>query len=154
MRAPICDQCVIKANTQFWEQMLAMSIDPVPPPAQFSASCGHFLASVQLSGVWNGSIQVRMAESLAYTATAAMILQPIDSVSQADAIDATGEIANMIAGTIKSCLPRPCAMTVPESVILDTEFRSQPPAADEMIVIFSHASGDMMVRVQELEFQQ
>jgi hypothetical protein len=38
-------------------------------------------------------------------------------IVEADAQDAANEIANMIAGTIKSSLPRLCSMAVPESAV-------------------------------------
>jgi hypothetical protein len=46
-----------------------------------------------------------MAEALAYEATAAMLMQPVASVEMADTLDATREIANMIAGIIKCPYP-------------------------------------------------
>ena len=58
-----------------------------------------------------------MNVGLAYQATAAMMMQPLETVAEADALDATKEIANMIAGVIKSSLPRPCTMAVPESTV-------------------------------------
>ena len=151
MRAQVDEQCVIHANSQFWEQMLAITLAPMPQSGDFFAGAGHILASVDLSGVWNGRIEVRMAEGLAYHATAAMMMQPVDTVAEADALDATKEIANMIAGTIKSSLPRPCSMTVPESSVEAAEFRSLPPAEDSLAVAFRHASGDLMVRIWEQE---
>src|ERR1035438_4814765 len=105
MRAPIDRQSVIKANAQFWEQMLAMDLEVMPSPEEFSAAVGHLLASVSLLGAWKGRIDVRIGSSLAYQATAAMMMQPLDTVTQADALDAAKEIANMIAGTLKSSLP-------------------------------------------------
>jgi CheY-specific phosphatase CheX len=149
MRAQVDEQCVIHANSQFWEQMLAMTLDPMRCPAEFSACAGHLLGSVNLSGVWKGRIEVRMTAALAYHATAAMMMLPTDSVAEADALDATKEIANMIAGSIKSSLPRPCAMTVPESVVEAREFHTQPGADDKLDVAFRHAAGDLMVRVWE-----
>jgi CheY-specific phosphatase CheX len=92
-----------------------------------------------------------MAEGLAYQATAAMMMQPLDTVGEADALDATKEIANMIAGVIKSSLPRPCTMTVPESIVEAEIFCGAPQTEDSLVVAFSHASGDMMVRIWEQE---
>jgi CheY-specific phosphatase CheX len=117
MRVQLDEQSVIKANSQFWEQMLAMTLDPMAEPGEFCLSAGHLHGSVTLGGVWKGRIEVRMAEGLAYQATAAMMMQPVETVAEADALDATKEIANMIAGVIKSSLPRPCTMTVPESIV-------------------------------------
>jgi CheY-specific phosphatase CheX len=151
MRAQVDEQCVIQASSQFWEQMLAMTLVPLPAPAEFSATAGHLLGSVSLGGVWKGRIEVRMAEGLAYQATSAMMMQPLDTVVQADALDATKEIANIIAGVIKSSLPRPCTMTVPESAVETEGFHTEVQTEDTLEVAFHHDSGDLMVRVLEQE---
>jgi CheY-specific phosphatase CheX len=131
MRAQVDEQCVIQASSQFWEQMLAMTLVPLPAPAEFSATAGH--------------------EGLAYQATSAMMMQPLDTVVQADALDATKEIANIIAGVIKSSLPRPCTMTVPESAVETEGFHTEVQTEDTLEVAFHHDSGDLMVRVLEQE---
>ena len=151
MRVQLDEQSVIKANAQFWEQMLAMTLDPLAEPGEFCLSAGHLHGCVTLGGVWKGRIEVRMGEGLAYQATAAMMMQPVESVLEADALDATKEIANMIAGTIKSSLPRPCSMAVPESVVECDGFCGQPQTEDSLVVAFRHAAGDLMVRVREQE---
>jgi CheY-specific phosphatase CheX len=151
MRAQIDEQCVINANAQFWEQMLAMTLDPLPASGEFCVAAGHVMGCVELGGVWKGRIEVRLAEGLAYQATAAMMMQPLETVAQADALDATKEIANMIAGTIKSALPRPCTMTVPQSAVEAEGFCGPEPSEDSLVVAFRHASGDLMVRVWEQE---
>jgi len=151
MWAQVDRQCVIMANSQFWGQMLAMTLESMPAAEQFCMEAGHMLGSVNLSGAWTGRIEVRMANRLAYQATAAMMMQPVDTVAEADALDATKEIANMIAGLIKSSLPRPCAMAVPESAVESERFRVPLPAEDSLTVVFRHAAGDLMVRVWEQE---
>src|ERR1035441_8033474 len=117
MRAQIDEESVIKAKSPFWEQMLAMTLKPIASADQFCVGAGHVMGSVDLSGNWTGRIEVRMAQGLAYEATAAMMMQPRESVGEADALDATKEIANMVAGTIKSSVPRPCSMSVPASAV-------------------------------------
>jgi CheY-specific phosphatase CheX len=151
MRAQVDEQCVIKANSQFWEQMLAMTLDTLPASQEFCVGAGHVLGSVNLNGVWKGRIEVRMAEGLAYQATAAMMMQAVETVGEADTLDATKEIANMIAGTIKSSLPRPCTMTVPESAVEAEGFCGPQSTEDTLVVVFRHASGDLMVRIWEQE---
>lgn len=151
MRAQLDEQCVIKANSQFWEQMLAMTLDNVPAPGEIQVDAGHLLGSVHLGGVWTGRIEVRLTEGLAYQATAAMMMQPVESVGVADALDATKEIANMIAGTIKSSLPRPCTMTVPEAAVETERFAGPAQTDDSLAVSFRHPSGELMVRICEQE---
>ena len=154
MRARLDEQNVINANSQFWEQMLVMTLDLMLIPEQFCVDAGHILGSVSLSGQWKGRVEVRMARGLAYEATAAMMMQPIETVVEADALDAAREIANMIAGSIKSSLPRPCSMAVPESAVESVRFCSQPRTEDSLSVAFRHAAGDLMVRVWEQECLQ
>lgn len=155
MRAQLDEQCVIQANSQFWGQMLAMSLDPKPFSDRFIVDPGHVLASVGLVGAWKGRIEVRMSTGLAYEATAAMMMQPRDTVTEADALDAVKEIANIIGGVIKPNLPRPCTMTVPESEIDPQEFLcTQKETEDSFLVAFQHSAGDMLVRVWEQEYQQ
>jgi len=151
MRAALDRQSVIKANAQFWDQMLAMNLEVVLAPQQFPAGSGHLLGSVSLFGAWQGRIDVRMDSGLAYQATAAMMMQPLETVGQADVLDATKEIANMIAGTLKSSLPRPCSMSVPESQADPLDFVNSAFADDSLEVVFSHASGLLLVRVWEQE---
>jgi hypothetical protein len=57
----------------------------------------------------------------------------------------------MIAGTIKSSLPRPCTMTVPESAVEAEGFCGPQSTEDTLVVVFRHASGDLMVRIWEQE---
>jgi len=154
MRAQLDQQNVIKANAQFWEQMLAMTLEPTLTPEQFSVSAGHLFGCVTLTGMWKGRIEVRMAGSLAYEATAAMMMQPVETVGESDALDATKEIANMIAGMIKSSLPRPCAMTVPESAVEREGYRGRPHMEDSVVVAFRHAAGDLMVGMWKQECGQ
>ena len=151
MFAQVNEQTVVNASRQFWEQMLSMSMEALPHFGESALSAGHMVGSVALSGVWKGRIEVRMATGLAYEATAAMMMQAIDSVVEADALDATKEIANMIAGVIKSSLPRPCTMTVPESEIGAEGFLKESDCGDCLDVRFRHVSGEFLVRVWEQE---
>jgi CheY-specific phosphatase CheX len=112
------------------------------------------LGTVNLTGAWKGRIEVRLAEGLAYTATGIMLMQTVDTVGEADALDAAKEIANMIAGAIKSSLPRPCAMTVPESAVEAEGYCRQPGSEDSLVVMFRHEAGDLMVQVWEQECAQ
>jgi len=149
MRAQLDEESVIKANGQFWEQMLAMTLEPMPRAGEFSVSAGHLWGGVGLSGAWQGRIEVRLTGALAYEATAAMMMQSLDTVGEADALDATKEIANMIAGTIKSSLPRPCSMTVPNSSVEQQPFSAPAESLSTLTVAFRHASGQLMVRISE-----
>jgi CheY-specific phosphatase CheX len=153
MKAKLDEQNVIKANAQFWEQMLAMPLKSVPVE-NLCLRAGHMIGVVALEGVWHGRVEVRIASGLAYEATAAMMMQTPGTVREADALDAAKEIANMIAGTIKSSLPRPCSMSVPESAVEVRDFCGSTGSEDSLVVAFRHQAGDLMVRVWEQECTQ
>ena len=147
MQNEVDESSIIKANSQFWEQMLAMKLDPMVSPDQFCLGPGHMLGTVGLSGAWTGHIDVRLDERLTQQATAAMLMQPLETVVEADALDAAKEIANMIAGAIKSSLPRPCAMTVPVSAVESESYCGQMRNKYSVAVAFHHDAGDIMVSV-------
>jgi CheY-specific phosphatase CheX len=154
MKAQLNEQSVINANAQFWEQMLAMKLEAMSSVDEFCVGAGHMFGVVALNGVWKGRIEVRMTGALAYEATSAMMMQPVDTVNEADVLDATKEIANMLAGTIKSSLPRPCSMTVPESAIQLEGFCGPTSREDSLVVGFRHPAGDLVVRIWEQECTQ
>jgi CheY-specific phosphatase CheX len=151
MGVHVDEESVIKANAQFWEQMLAMTLEHVPVETEVCVGERHLLGYVHLSGTWNGKIEVRLTDKLALSATAAMLMMPIETVAEADTLDATKEIANMVAGTIKSALPRPCSMTVPESAVEADSLCVPGRTENTLTVAFRHADGEMMVRVWEQE---
>jgi chemotaxis protein CheX len=149
MRAELSEQALISANSHFWEQMLSMTLEPVSFTDLFCVGACHLLASVGISGTWNGRIEVRLDKNLAYRAAAAMLMQPVQEISEADMLDAIGEIANMVAGVIKPSLPRPTNMTTPTTGVEPAGFCGMQRTETTLIVGFRHADGDLMVRVQE-----
>jgi chemotaxis protein CheX len=151
MRVELNQQSLISANSHFWEQMLSMTLEPVPFTDLFCVGTFHLVASVELSGMWKGRIEVRLDEKLAYSATAAMLMQPVRDVAEAEMLDAIGEIANMVAGAIKSSLPRPTTMSTPTSGIELAGFCGRQRTENALVVGFRHADGDLMVRVCEQE---
>lgn len=154
MHVAVTQESIQRANAQFWEQMLAMQLDPIAvslghPVAARCIGAEHVVASCVFGGVWCGRIEIRLSQGLALEATSAMLMQPVSQVQPSDTLDATREIVNMIAGTIKSALPRPCTMTVPSAKVESADFCILPRTSDSVTVFFQHASGRLLVRVWE-----
>jgi CheY-specific phosphatase CheX len=129
-----------------------MTLVPLASADEFRVGSGQMMGAVALSGVWKGRIEVRITVALAYQATAAMMMQALDTVQESDALDAIKEIANMIAGTIKSSLPRPCSMSVPGSALEKAGADLPARTEDTLTVAFRHPTGDFMVWVWEQEY--
>jgi CheY-specific phosphatase CheX len=151
MRAQINEHHVIEATARFWDQMLGMTLVPEPILQKFCAGHKHLLGRIDLKGAWRGRVEIRMAEDLARAATAAMLMQPIETVADADMMDAISEVANMIAGVIKSSLPQPCEMSLPQSAVEACNFCGVEPSGNAIDVAFRHTDGKMVVRVWEDE---
>jgi CheY-specific phosphatase CheX len=154
MHDAITEVSIQRANALFWEQMLAMELIPIGDDSDCDSvgrciGIGHIVGSCDLSGVWNGRIEIRLSRGLALHAASAMLMQPETMVQMADTLDAAKEIANMIAGTIKSALPRPSAMTVPSAEEEKADFCIRRRTEDSVTVYFHHAAGELMVRVWE-----
>jgi CheY-specific phosphatase CheX len=149
MHVTITVESIHNANAQFWEQMLAMQLEPISETQLRCIGAEHVMGGCNLSGVWVGSVEVRLSRGLALQATSAMLMQPVEQVQASDTLDAIKEIANMIAGTIKSALPRPCVMTVPFAEVAAEDFCILPRTQDSVTVFFRHATGELMVRVWE-----
>lgn len=151
MSVQVTEEGISKANAQFWEQMLGIQLESL---GELHGRCigeEHVLGSCDLAGVWSGRIEVRLTTGLARAATSAMLMQPAEGIGTEDLLDATREIANMIAGTIKSALPRPCTMTVPNAEIHRSDFCDIERNRSALCVFFQHASGELMIRVTEAE---
>lgn len=151
MSTHIDEESMVRANAQFWEQMLGMQMETIPSSEEFCVDAGHVIVSVNMHGEWNGRIEVRLAKDLAWATTAAMLMQPVDSVSKEDTLDATKEVVNMIAGILKSALPQPLSMTVPESAFAAEQLCARLHAGTSLTVAFRNGIGGLLVRVQENE---
>lgn len=151
MRAQIDERQVIEATSRFWDQMLAMKVEPEPIGDRYCVGHQHLLGRIDLHGAWKGRVEIRMADDLARVATAAMMMQPIETVAEADMMDAVSEVANMIAGVIKSALPQPCEMGLPLSAVEACNFCGEQPSGNAIDVAFRHDGGKMVVRVWEDE---
>lgn len=131
----------------FWSQMLGVEMRRVEQAHSGWTEDAHIAGWCLLTGAWCGRIEVRMTHGLATMATARMLELPEAHVQEADLMDAAKEIANMIVGTIKSTLPRPCSMTVPEA---SAESGAEPLLASAgKSARFCHEHGELIVRLIE-----
>ena len=71
------------------------------------------VASISLTGAWDGHIVISMTEAAGVTIAAAMFDRDPATITEADITDATGEWVNVVAGNAKTLLPRPCQMSLP-----------------------------------------
>jgi chemotaxis protein CheX len=82
---------------------------PVSPPAEVIS------AWVDIVGPWNGSVVLTCAPATAEALTENVLMtRPPAVVDEEDVADAIGELANVLGGNIKSVLPGPSALGLPQ----------------------------------------
>lgn len=68
---------------------------------------------LDITGNWNGTVTLSITEAGAVSLARAMFDDPDGELSRADVQDAVGELGNILAGNIKSCLPEPSVLSLP-----------------------------------------
>jgi chemotaxis protein CheX len=104
------DQDLAASTSQATAEVMQtmMNMDIAPSSTSFSkveSRQAEVIGSVGVAGVLSGCITVFLTRQLAQIVTARMLMMsPEEPVAEADMVDAVGEMANMIAGNIKTNL--------------------------------------------------
>lgn len=86
-------------------------IDGVP---QAGAGPLEVVATVSISGAWDGRVLLSLSPAAARNAAAALLgYDGAEEVGESDIVDAVGELANIIGGGVKSLMPQPTVLSLP-----------------------------------------
>jgi chemotaxis protein CheX len=84
-------------------------VDPVP-----GRGVTDVVATVAISGAWDGRVLLSFSPVAARRATAALMgVEVTDEVTDDDVTDSVGELANIIGGSVKSLMPQPTVLSLP-----------------------------------------
>jgi chemotaxis protein CheX len=72
-------------------------------------------ATVSVSGEWSAKVIFACSESLARRVTADMLETGPSEVTDDDVRDVIGEVVNVIGGNVKSIMPGPSALSLPQA---------------------------------------
>lgn len=102
---------------QVWTAYL--DAEPAMLPTVGPAEPADVTASVCVAGSWQGHVVLRASLPAAAAITAAMLDMPAAGAEQRpdDVQDATGELMNIVTGNIKSLLPQPSHLSLPQVVM-------------------------------------
>ncbi len=101
-------------------------------------------ARIDITGAWQGSVQVRASQKFLRLAASRVFLKEIDEVDRQDCIDTIAEMTNMLGGSVKCMLPESCSLGLPMIVI-----RDQDAIQDDQWHYFDCAHQPMAVAVVE-----
>ncbi|GJL65247.1 MAG: hypothetical protein NPIRA05_02180 [Nitrospirales bacterium] len=120
------EQEILEITETTWQSLLGfeLQIRQTSSVPQFTQR--SFVGSVGISGSWNGLVMLEGSEMLTKLAAGAIFGKNPDTVSQDDQHHTIYELTNIIAGNIKSLLPRPCQLSLP--VVQSCVTKSHPPS--------------------------
>jgi chemotaxis protein CheX len=85
-------------------------VDPAPGRGYGATDV---VATVAISGAWDGRVLLSFSETAARRATAALLGSGVEDLNHDDVADAVGELANIIGGSVKSLMPQPAVLSLP-----------------------------------------
>lgn len=95
-----------------WSAYLS-DLDVDPAPAEDPTPPG-LTGTVTVAGAWEGRIELTCSPAAARAAAATMLLSDDGALTDRDVHDALGELTNIVGGNMKSLVPSPSRLSVPE----------------------------------------
>ena len=80
-----------------------------------AANPTEVVASISVTGGWDGHVVIGCSRAAAAAIAAAMLDLPPDEVTSADMFDAAGELVNVVGGNVKSMLPSASLLSLPKT---------------------------------------
>ena len=105
------------------------------------------LGTIQITGARSMSVVLGVSENVARASAAAMLMMPVQDVSDDDERDVVAELANMIGGNLKALLPGPLYLSLP-TVVAGRDLGLQVPGAELVEdVSLQCESGSLRIRL-------
>ncbi|MGD9957511.1 MAG: chemotaxis protein CheX [Candidatus Nanopelagicales bacterium] len=99
-------------------------LNPTPVDAEHLEVDSDLVAGyVEISGGWFGRVSVETTDEGAFALASQMLDVPVDDLSDADLVDAVGELANIVGGSVKSCVEGHSTLSLPAVARAESEGR-------------------------------
>jgi chemotaxis protein CheX len=114
---------------EIWSSLL----QPPPEDAEDeSPIAGDVVAGyVDIAGSWDGRVLVSTTEEGALAIAASMLALPVGHVAADDLADAMGELANIVGGSVKSCVDGHSTLSLPAV----SRVGAEPPRAPHSLQV-------------------
>jgi chemotaxis protein CheX len=144
------DICVLVGDV--WASFLGDEIIPLdtdaPTMANQPPEMHEVIASVSIAGAWSGHLVLGLARTGATAVAGAMFGSEEGDVSSEELADAVGELGNIIAGNIKSMLPEPSTLSLPQ-VVFDAQSFALPSARVRVSTVLGWNANSIIVSLWE-----
>ena len=82
-------------------------------PGAATGSSAEYAASVELTGEWQATVTIQCSRGLAQHAATKLGFDGMDLEDDEILVDVAGELANLVAGGLKSFAPASCSLSPP-----------------------------------------
>lgn len=104
------DLVVEELTRDVWSTFLGLEALERTTPATLDEG---LVASVDISGGWEGTVSISMPLGLAAHLASRMLACPVEDLSPVEVRDVLGELAHVLGGNVKGAVPGPCALSMP-----------------------------------------
>jgi len=142
---------VIDATCEIFETMLMTRVTPGDPlPNRSDVFVGGISGMVGMAGGYRGLLAIHCSDQVAMAITGTFLGIEVDTVDD-DVKDAIGEMANMLAGSVKSSLSengKDIKLSIPSAVGGEEYTFECHAAADQVLMPFKMPDGEFLVELQ------
>lgn len=139
------------ATVEIFQSMLMMEVLPeLPLTERHGRYCCSVSGMVGMAGLYRGMIAIHAPDTVAMAITSNFLGMEVEEVN-ADVKDAFGELANMLAGSIKMMLSsggKDIQLSIPSAICGQEYHIDWPPGSAGVMVPFAVAAGTFLVELQ------
>lgn len=128
----VSEDQLFEITESVWSMILGLPLVRSAAPASPTHD-RTLLASVQISGAFEGVVNLQCSAALAIDAAALMFARPAGDLRPEQVQDALGELTNMVGGNVEALLPDPCRLSHP-TVIDGTGYSIRVPGRTKLHV--------------------
>jgi chemotaxis protein CheX len=111
MMTLLTNESIADLTQQIWDALLPDDGAPLLPG---DLPGGEVVAVAEISGEWNGVVCLSCSPRAARHAAAAMFEMADEELTADEITDAVGELVNVVGGNIKSLVPGPTVLSLPQ----------------------------------------
>lgn len=142
---------MIEATQEVFTSMVSLSASAGVPFERTSTDADSLTGMVQFNGQWSGYTAINLPEATALLVTSSFLFMDADDITTEELKDSLGELANILAGSIKSFLdPGGSAIQLSVPMLLHGhEFTPErQPESSQVSIPFYLDDGEFLVEVQ------
>lgn len=147
METSIVSEEIKRVVGRIWELTLELPISYADGELP-SSSLTDGKAQIQISGAWNGTLEIEASPALMKTIARRMFdLQSSVDPADEQVEDAFKEISNVIGGNLKTVLPEPCELSLPRMSYEENEVSASSSASPLLELVFESEQEALITRV-------